>query len=150
MEKSYGCFPLVEKISIYSSWKFQELKAEVRRRGLVTRGTKRSISIAQLEADDLERANEASVRSLDLNPVESEVSPEVLEQRTLVVQHRPGGALRLIFTMIHLLTFLMALIMFVQHRPGGALRLFASLNGVFLGIAVCMISWWIFSFEADF
>ena len=47
--------------------------------------------------------------------------------------------LGLIFTMIHLLTFLMALIMFVQHRPGGALRLFASLNGVFLGIAVCMI-----------
>jgi hypothetical protein len=76
---------------------------------------------------------------LDLNPVESEVSPEVLEQRTMVVQHWLGGALRLIFTMIHLLTFLMALIMFVQHRPGGALRLFASLNGVFLGIAVCMI-----------
>ncbi len=74
----------MEKISIYSSWKFQELKAEVRRRGLVTRGYKRSISIAQLEADDLERANEASVRSLDLNPVESEVSPEVLEQRRTV------------------------------------------------------------------
>ncbi len=58
----------------------------------MTRGTKRSISIAQLEADDLERANEASVRSLDLNPVESEVSPEVREQRRTVDSGRAASA----------------------------------------------------------
>ncbi len=40
--------PAVDKATIYSAFKFQQLKAEVRKRGIMTRGTKRSQAIGQL------------------------------------------------------------------------------------------------------
>ena len=39
--------PAMEKATIYSALKFQQLKAEVRKRGLMTGGTKRSQAIGQ-------------------------------------------------------------------------------------------------------
>ncbi len=81
--------PTVEKATIYSALKFQQLKTEVRKRGLMTRGTKRSQAIGQLEADDLKSFSESAVRNLNMELVEPELSFEALEKKRCVSSGLP-------------------------------------------------------------